>query len=182
MTTATQQEPKSAGSSPLGEWKRRGTYPVACPSGIEVTVRIPDVSELAVDESLPDHLRAFALKATMGELEQDLERQDGESDEARVGRQIDTIRELQTFKRAVVSRMIVADPQPTADDLDGVPHDDLDMLYAIAMRERETDALGRWVGVEPLRRFERFRSLHDCPPRCPSCEEVRLEFSTGYGG
>jgi len=73
---------------------------------------------------------------------------------------------------------MVVEPKLTQDDVDLLPGEDRELLIEIAQRERDTDAVGRRLGVEPLSRWETFRHRHHCAEDCDGCQAVLSDFST----
>lgn len=163
-------------------WKRRSLHLITLPSGMQVTIRLPDVGMLIRRDLVPDRLRNVAMKvaiegtASLSQLDPETGKPEGFQDE-------DLKLMFDLFDLLVIE--MVVEPSLSLLDLDpesGIPREDYDMLVSLAQRERNTDAAGVTIGVEPLSRWERFRRHHECAPDCDACEAVRREFSTVHVG
>jgi hypothetical protein len=145
---------------------------------MQVSVRLPDLAILIEGDALPERLRGVAAQ-----LWQDgaADLVGGNVDETTGAKTIDMdlVRGLAQLRRHLAA-MCLVDPAMSADDLlsGDIPAEDIDLLASIAMRERDTDALGVKLGVTPLSRFESFREEHGCPEDCESCAALTGRFST----
>lgn len=152
-------------------WGQLGTHTVTLPSGAVVKIRLPDLTLLLAGDAVPDHLRTVALDEIANALNL---RTSAELETAGTvtTERISGLAELQRF---MVSQMLV-EPKFTEDELaDPVtapPAEDQKMLAELAGRERDTDARGVRIGVEPLDRWELWRQAHNCPDQCDHCAEV----------
>jgi hypothetical protein len=160
----------------LADWKRRGVYDVTLPSGMEVSIRYPDLMMMATSDAMPERLRALAVKQARGDTLADDAPPSPEQEEERSREELKMLEEMREFLHHLVVAM-VTEPELSYEDVADLPPEDRDMLIAIAQRERDTDAKGRLLGVVPLNAFDRFRVRHSCTPDCPSCEKVRDDFS-----
>lgn len=181
MSTTVVESPPS-GSDVKSRWFARALHTIILPSGEEVVVRIPDITNLARNESIPESLRAAVIKQDAqalltGTASASEESQPKPSD-------ADVVRAAAELGEAfdyIVLDMIV-EPVLTISEVRLIPSEDRDFLALIAQRQRDTDALGRRLGVEPLSRWERFRHHHGCAEDCAECEALRREFSTVHMG
>jgi hypothetical protein len=145
-------------------------------------VRFPDLSTLLAGGAVPESLRAAALQAINDELaplrpaENGSSAEGGEQAPPRISE--DLLQAAVKLHEWVITQTVV-EPELTADMLPLLPAEDLEMIAAIAKRERDTDALGVRLGVDPLSRWRTFREIHECPEGCEACEAARSVFS-GY--
>jgi hypothetical protein len=171
-------------------WKARGTYLCAMHSGVEVTIRYPDLQLLLLNDAIPERLQAIALKQVYGEDDDllsvpevadkpPLAKPEDEAEKLR--RQLEETKQMSALLDQLIVEMVV-EPKLRIEDVPQLPPEDRALLIAIAQREQTVDALGRSLGVAPIQRLDRFRRLHDCAPGCPACETLRLELSSGFGG
>lgn len=150
---------------------------------MRVKIRYPDLAILIEGDALPERLRVAAVQMMTEGPGSVLSAPDAEGKQAV---DIEKARELAGLRRWLAAACLV-DPKMSADELltSGIPAEDIDLLASIAVRERNTDAVGVTLGVEPLSRWETFREAHRrhfgepiCGEGCPACEEVRGVFST----
>jgi hypothetical protein len=165
----------SSTSPSLSAWAARANHKITLTSGMQVTIRYPDLAVLIEGDALPVHLRTVAA---------DQWSQGGPSmvTDAETGAQhIDpeTIKSMAQLRRHLAA-MALVEPKVDPDEFlnSGIPSEDIDMLAAIVMRERDVDALGVKLGVMPLSRFDTFREVHGCAEDCEACAQVSGKFST----
>lgn len=182
MTNTLQQtRPSAASPSPASdrakEWAAKAVHHITLESGMEVDVRLPDLAILIEGDALPERLRTVAAQIWSEGAAQLVS--GGGEDGSPPGLDLENVKALSGLRRALAA-MCLVDPALSADELlsSGIPAEDIDLLAAIAMRERDTDARGVKLGVMPLSRFDTFREEHGCPEDCPSCQAVTGRFST----
>lgn len=141
-----------------------------------VKVRIPDLAAMLAMGQIPEHLRQVALLSAFKE-EGDPPLALQKHDDGSPVLTDDVAKGFYDLKSHIIVATVV-EPALTQAEASEIPVEDRDMLYAIAMRERDTDALGVRLGVEPLSRWATFRGKHGCPPDCPACNEAVGELST----
>lgn len=190
-TTETESPPPA--SKTLADWSNRGHHKITCPTGFQPTIRFPDLAALVRNDALPEQLLNVALREIIGSNE------DGKrlADQIRRGELKEAttfVHELIDLQRYLAVEAIV-DPPVTMEDVEQgkVPPEDLEMIREIAMRERDTDARGRIIGVLPLDAFTTFRDAHRTGDEegdplaghpaglvesCPSCQSFVFELST----
>lgn len=169
------QAPSPAPASAHG-WKARGYHQITVPSGEQVRIRIPDLAAMLALGQIPDTLRLAALtQAFREEGDPPLTLQKKDDGTPLLDQEL--VKQFYDLRTHIVAASVV-DPQVTPEDVAEIPVEDRDMIYAIAMRERYTDARGVTLGVEPLSRWETFRDRHSCPADCPHCAEALRELST----
>jgi len=141
-----------------------------------VTVRIPDLSAMLAMGEIPDRLRhAALLQAFKDEKDPPLALQTNDDGSPVLDHEL--VKGFYDLRGHIISKTLV-DPVLSQEDVLELPVEDRDLIYAIAMRERDTDARGVRLGVEPLSKWERFRHFHRCPADCPDCAETLRELST----
>jgi hypothetical protein len=124
-------------------------------------IRFVDLEALIANEALPERLLAIALREVLGSHEdaRQLAKQirDGDLDEPK-----QIVKELVELQRHLTVESVIA-PEITLDDVDEGRIDarDFELLRQIAMRERNTDAKGVFLGVVPLDVFTTFREVHE---------------------
>lgn len=169
------------------QWKQKGVHQATLTTGAEVSIRIPNLAQLVKHDAIPESLRAAALREIST---------DGMHDHATLTREeVGALYQLYEF---LVVEMLV-DPKlappvfemhPKEEgseelvevcvdrgDVEHLPAEDLDLLIALATRQRNTDALGRVLGVMPLSRLATFREEHGCDPGCEACARVQQRLS-----
>jgi hypothetical protein len=139
-----------------------------------VKIRLPDLTRLLKNDLLPERLRAVALKQAFADVEPEPQSENGSTNDAE---RYETAKEMATLLDWLVADMVL-EPELTQDDVETIPGEDRDMLVAIAQRERDIDALGVTLGVEPLSRWDTFRRFHECAEDCPACQKVRGDYSS----
>src|SRR5262245_15685657 len=159
-------------------WKQKALHDITLPTGVQVTIRIPDVGMLLKGGAVPEKLRIAALAYISRELTGKVPGLVREEDDGNAIIDEEILADQMRMHDWIVLQSVV-EPQLTEDDLPNIPVEDLVMLTEIANRERDTDALGVRLGVEPLDRWLPFREAHGCPAEgCPACEAARARLST----
>lgn len=155
-------------------WKGRALHTLTCPSGQVVRVRIPNLALLIKNDVLPERLRQVAVQEAINPGQPV-----GQTAEPGQPVTVDAeaVKQLYDLYEFLVLEMVV-EPEITADDLAELPQLDLDMLTQIAIRERDMDAAGVRLGVEPISRWEVFRQEHNCSDECPACKGAVAALST----
>jgi len=128
-------------------------------------------------DALPERLRSVAAEIWQDGAARLVN--DAETEGGKASLDMENVKALTALRRELAA-MCLVDPKLSADELlsSGIPSEDIDLLTAIAMRERDTDALGVKLGVMPLSRFDTFREVHGCDEGCEACAEVSGRFST----
>lgn len=182
--TLSQTRPTAASPSPVSErakeWAAKAVHHITLESGMEVDVRLPDLAILIEGDALPERLRAVAAEIWSEGAAHILG--DKNEDGTKPGLDLDNVKALSALRRHLAA-MCLVEPPLSADELlsSGIPSEDIDLLAAIAMRERDTDARGVKLGVMPLSRFDTFREVHGCDASCEACQAVSGSFSTRRG-
>lgn len=178
-TSQARQRSRPAAAEPpvatADEWEADSHHTIWTHGGKRIIVRIPDLFDLVRADALPDKLRAAALSVVQHQVEVDL----GSTPAPAEGEKLtwETIRDATELFEHLAHEMIV-EPELDVEQFRRLPTEDREMLRDIAMRNRNTDARGVWLGVEPLSRWEGFRRVHRCPEMCEACQALQAEFST----
>ncbi len=186
MATATAPLDRAKGPVTLSAWSGKALHVVTCPTGFTPTIRFPDLSALIRSDTMPEGLRAIALRTAFDDLELTAPSGEvtGEDEEAKrraEEEQYKQAKDLVLMLDTLLVEMIVK-PKLTLEEVSQIPGEDRDFLLEIAQRQRHTDALGVRLGVAPLSAFREFRELHGCehvePPGCEACAALQQQFST----
>lgn len=180
MTTSTaknESQPKPIGSKT--QWAKLAVHTIQLPSGAWVQIRIPDLTILLLGDAVPEGLRGVALEQVFEDIRStiapDTEETKAEPDEEE---RMNALRRLTELQRWLVVQMVI-DPKLEPEDLDKIPSEDLNLLTLIAIRERDRDARGVTIGVDPLSRWELFREeLDGLEGGEEIIERLRQRFST----
>jgi FtsP/CotA-like multicopper oxidase with cupredoxin domain len=136
---------QTAAPSTFDEWVNRGTHSVELPTGVWVRIRFADLATLVAAQRVPDTLRRVASETFLRNVRIETGEEENPVD-------LDKLGELYELNMWLVSQMLV-EPTLTADQVKLLPAEDIDLLIDLAMRERDTDARGRRLGVAPLNQF-----------------------------
>jgi hypothetical protein len=176
----------SPGTDAKQSWAQRAVHHITLHSGMEVDIRIPDMGALIAADAVPDHLRGAVLQRLADDINTVI---DDQGETAAPGSRRTSVEELEKAMKTgaeindwLVTYMLV-EPRLTMEDMlpdspTRPPEEDLELLVQIAQRERDTDARGVRLGVEPLDRLGRFRHHHGCTEDCASCRAWADEVST----
>jgi aminoglycoside/choline kinase family phosphotransferase len=167
------------------QWAEKAVHTATLHSGAVVTIRIPDLPTLMLAGALPERLRGAALEVLNREV-----KREAQVAAALAGGGVDVpdlteddLNELTKLRIWLAAEMVV-EPEVTEADFqqDGpLPKEDAALLAAIAIRERDTDALGVRLGVAELSAYDRFLLVHECSPGCKACEAKRDEAAAAGG-
>lgn len=178
---STEQPESGNGVTSVAEWKRRAVHEVTLFSGARVVMRFPNLAFMLEKDAVPSRLLEAALRelTTPGAIPVK-EQEEGETGDGSIKFDQDMIKQMSELARWLVLQSVVS-PKLTPEDLDpetGIPSEDVDLLISLARRERDRDARGVKLGVEPLERFATFREEHECAEGCEACSRVVARFST----
>lgn len=129
----------------IQDWKARKRHEgVTLPSGMEVTIEVPNLFEMLRGGSVPNNLVKMASKA---------QATPGGAD----GLSVEQVKESTDFLRWLVS-ITVKEPEITEEDVPDIPMEDLDMILSFAMRDDDVDAVGHQLsGMETSEKWRKFR-------------------------
>lgn len=148
MTEAKTEEEFVAPKVSTAGWKRAATHDVVCPSGVTVTIRVPDIPALIEAGTIPQHLLDTAIGVATGDTKPNVE-----------------MLKQQREYTDLVTMAAVVEPKLTEADLADIPFEDKDFIVAIATRQRDLDALGNHIaGLEKSEKWRRFRELFEFRP------------------
>ena len=132
-------------STTLANWKKSGEHEIVLASGLDtkVTIRIPNLPELVSAGEFPNHLVEVAISVATGETKVTAEEVKAQAE----------------FYRELISRTLV-EPQVAPEDVKELPFEDIELIAAIATRQRDIDALGNHIaGLDKSDDWRRFRQL-----------------------
>ena len=179
----TKQAPASRPSKKrsVEEWAALALHDVTLPSGMEAVIRFADIPALIKSGRLPDQLQGAAARRFFGSengaAASDGDGEDGAKAAIDDAQRIEIAKATAELYEYLVLESVV-EPELTAEHLPRLPAEDKEMLIEVSLRERDTDALGRTLGVEPLSRWETFRREHKCSKSCAHCEAAQHALST----
>lgn len=129
--------PKDAAS-----WTAAKRHDVTLPSGVEVSIEIPNLPLMVKTGQIPNELLDAALGA--------MQRQEITPE---------LLNEQSDFFNKLVSTMVV-DPVVTEEQVSNLPYEDIELLVEIGTRQRDLDALGRHIaGLHKSAEWRKFRGL-----------------------
>lgn len=132
-------------STTVAAWKKNAVHSVTLASGTEVEMKVPNLPELVAAGEFPNHLVDTAIKVATGETKVTAEEVASQAE----------------FYRELVSRAVVS-PAVTSDDVRELPFEDVELISAIATRQRDVDALGHHIaGLDKNEDWRRFRGIAD---------------------
>jgi hypothetical protein len=187
----TETDARSEWASSRDELRQAALHRVHGYAGRYV-IRFVDLEALIANDALPERLMAIALREVLGSNEDARKLAEqiraGELDEAK-----QVVKDLVELQRHLTVESIVA-PQITLEDVESglIDPRDFELLRQIAMRERNTDAKGVFLGVVPLDVFTTFLELHELAggdswaeghpaglvEACPACQAFERALST----
>jgi hypothetical protein len=183
MTTSSKQHDADV----IRAWQDRGTHAVTCPSGVRLKIVLLGLATLLQRGEIPDALVTIAMAEFSHELGQTGVVKDMIAEGKPQSEVIEALTGLVEFQRWLACKSIVAIEHDgawhpivlePADSL-AIPEDDLGMVAEIVQRERNRDARGVTIGVEPLQRWATFREEHGCSEDgCEACTRVVAAFSS----
>jgi hypothetical protein len=133
----------SSNPTTLAAWKKAAVHDITLASGVEVKVKIPNLPELVAAGEFPNHLVETAISVATGETKVTPEE----------------IKAQAEFYRELVSRSIV-EPKVAAEDVGGLPFEDIELIASIATRQRDVDALGHHIaGLDKNKDWRKFRGI-----------------------
>lgn len=121
-------------------WKKAGQHDVVLPSGVEVSIRIPNLSQMVKSGELPNDLIDAALTAMQKQrVTPDL-----------------LLKQADFYTKLVA--LTVVSPKITEEDVETLPFEDQEMIIEIATRQRDVDALGHHIaGLHTSADWRKFR-------------------------
>ena len=179
MATTEIERPSARKTATKTSWLKSGTHTITTYTGHVIRIKYPNLALMMRVGLVPTHLRAVALKVARGEINvssrevtvgEDLPEPEGEA-------AYEEMLKLVELLDLLIMEMVL-EPKLSQEDVDAMPGEDRDLLLAIANRERDVDAVGVRLGVEPLSRWDNFRGRHNCPEDCRPCQAVRQFYSS----
>lgn len=174
--TATAKRRSSRTVTSKTAWSALAIHTITLPSSAIVKIRLPDISILMAGDAVPERLRGIAIRelskqirdvqaTALGDVVPDI--------------QAEEIADLMGLNRWLVTQTLV-EPELSEAELEAgaIPNEDFLMLTQLASRERDTDARGVRLGVEPVERWAAFKQFHGCADECEACNDAIEELST----
>jgi hypothetical protein len=130
----------------LSQWKKAGIHDVTLASGFKVKIKLPNLPELVRSGEFPNHLVDTAIKVASTPAEdQKITPED--------------VKAQAEFYCALVSFALV-EPAVTPEDVKELPFEDIELLAALATRQRDLDALGHQIaGLDKNEDWRKFRGI-----------------------
>ena len=186
--TTSSNSAANASSPSLSGWQNRAVHAITLPSGQRVRIKLPGVATLLERGEIPPHLGAYAVADLVedtgagGVVAKALE-ESGENQSEGLRQRI---AEFAAYQRHLVSAAVVAFEENgewvpvklTDEQMATLPENDLSLISDLVKRLRGTDARGVRIGVEPIDRWELFRSFHSCGENCEGCQRMVEELSS----
>jgi hypothetical protein len=127
----------------LAAWKKSKFHTVTLASGAVVDIKIPNLPELVSAGEFPNHLVEVAINVATGDSKVTPEE----------------IKSQAEFYRNLITKTVVS-PELTLDDVKELPFEDIELLSAIATRQRDVDALGHHIaGLDESADWRKFRGI-----------------------
>lgn len=131
------------------KWKKAKRHDVTLPSGEQVTITIPNLAELAKGGQLPNELLKIAVPEIAGPEPEPTNEKEAE----------ETLSRLAKFQSWIVCEAVV-DPAIDESDIAELPSEDVEMIVALATRQRVVDEVGHHLGgLEGSADWREFRGL-----------------------
>lgn len=127
----------------LAAWKKAAIHEVTLTSGVEVQIKIPNLPELVAAGEFPNHLVETAISVATGDTKVTAEEVKAQAE----------------FYRELISRTLV-EPKVAPEEVKDLPFEDIELLAALATRQRDVDALGQHIaGLDDNEKWRRFRGI-----------------------
>lgn len=126
------------------DWKKARQHDITLPSGIEVSIIIPNLPLMVKTGQIPNDLLDAALGA--------IQKQEVTPE---------LIKEQSDFFHLLVLTM-VKEPEITEEDIPELPYEDIELLVEIGTRQRDIDAVGNQIaGLHKSEDWRKFRGWDD---------------------
>lgn len=141
MSTTDTRKPVASAAA----WKKAAGHVVTCPSGAEISVKIPDLAGMIVNGVVPQNLLDVAVGVA--------------NDAEETKPSVELVKQQQEFTNLLVLHTVV-EPKLAESDLPDLPFEDKEFIVSLATRQRDLDALGEHIGgLTKSEKFRRFRRL-----------------------
>ncbi len=163
----------------LDAWQEKAIQPLLLPSGATVKVRFPSVTDLLMENALPEHLLQVAVKEATeaGSTADDVVAGALGGDEIPTQTK-ETIVQLTELYEIVALRMIVEPVIPDREAYRRLPAIDREYLFTVATRGPESAG----SGVDPLVGYETFREEPASAPARKAPKAKRKPVSANQSG
>ncbi len=127
----------------LAAWKKAKVHKITLASGAVVDIQVPNLPELVSSGEFPNHLVDVAINVASGEQKVTME----------------DVKAQAEFYRELVSKTVV-EPKLLPTDVAELPFEDIELISAIATRQRDVDALGHHIGgLDESENWRKFRGI-----------------------
>jgi hypothetical protein len=127
----------------LAGWTKNKRHLVTLPSSSVIAIELPDLPEMLAGGDIPNELVDAAVSAAAGERKATKE---------------DMQKNAQFYRFLVIQT--VKEPVLTEEVLKQVPAEDKELIAAIALRQRDVDAVGDHIaGLHKSEKWRKFRGL-----------------------
>lgn len=141
MSTTT-AAPKHKAVASKEAWVKNKTHLVTLPSGTVVEITLPNMPALMRSGKIPNELMNAAV---------------GADEDTQITPEL--LKEQAEFYNFLVAATVSA-PAITEADVEDLPYEDVEMLVAFALRQRDVDAVYHHIGgLEKVKSFRDFRKL-----------------------
>lgn len=136
--------PEKVKTTTVSAWKKAKQHSVTLPSGVVVTIVVPNLPKMIAGGQVPGGLVQAAISfAQKPKITPEL------------------VQEQYDFAKYIVSQTVV-DPDLSEAEVEEIPYEDVECLLEFATRQRDMDAVGQHMaGLEKIESFRRFRGLPD---------------------
>jgi hypothetical protein len=129
----------------LAQWKKAAVHTITLATGTVVDIKIPNLPELVSAGEFPNHLVDVAIAVATGDTKITTKEVEAQAE----------------FYRHLMSKTLV-EPAVTPDEAREIPFEDVELLAALATRQRDVDALGKHIaGLDNNEDWRKFRGLSD---------------------
>lgn len=123
-------------------WVKNKSHEVTLPSGTVVEITLPNMPALMRSGKIPNELMNVAMSA---------------DEDTEITPEL--LKEQANFYRFLVSTTVTA-PAITEEDVEDLPYEDIEMIVAFALRQRDMDAVYHHIGgLEKVKSFREFRRI-----------------------
>lgn len=112
----------------VDSWKKSKRHKITLPSGVEVEIEVPNLRHLMQVGEIPNNL---------------IDDIGSSPEDAQITPEL--LQKQQDFYNKLIKATVKA-PEITESDVQELPYEDIEFLTEIALRQRESDALGKHIG------------------------------------
>jgi hypothetical protein len=125
-------------------WKKAAVHEITLPSGIVISIKLPNLSLMMKTGNIPNSLIDAAVESqNLGSAEVTREMIESQWD----------------FSAFLVAHTVV-EPQLTEEEVAEIPAEDIEMIVEFATRQRDIDAAYKHIGgLDKMESFRHFRGI-----------------------